>query len=68
MKKGQILICRKDYLCTPGCVGFEAGEEYTIFQVEDCLGDLMASVKDKNGKTVTWPLKQFEIDIHFTIK
>lgn len=63
MKKGQILIAKHNYL---DC--FKAKEEYLIDRVEDCLGDLMAMVKDSNGKTVTWALKQFEIDINFEVK
>jgi len=63
MKVGQVLIAKNFYL---DC--FQAGAEYTIFSVEDCLGDLMAQVKDKSGKTITWHLKQFEIDIQFKIK
>jgi hypothetical protein len=63
MKEGQVLICKYGYL---DC--FIKDEEYTIFKIINCLDDLMAEVKDKNGKTITWPMKQFEIDIQFTIK
>jgi hypothetical protein len=63
MKEGQVLIAKNFYIGA-----FAKGEEYTIFRVENYLGDWMATVKDKDGRVVTWPLKQFEIDINFTIK
>lgn len=63
MKQGQTYIASKNYL---DC--FKGGEEYTIKRVEDCLGDLMATVTDKEDKVITWPLKQFELDIHFKLK
>lgn len=62
-KIGNTLIAKNDYLDL-----FKKGEEYEIVDIEDNLGDEMFYVSHNGKKISGWGLKQFEIDIQFSIK
>ena len=56
----DVLVAKRDYLDM-----FKSGEQYTIYNIEDILGDIMVFVSH-NGKNISgWGLKEFEININF---